>query len=671
MSGIRLEVSVPGVDPATSDRAALVGVCRPDGSVRSYRGAIQVVNGSEGENRTVNRVPVDQYLRGVVPRESPASWGSAAGGAGMHALRAQAVAARTYGLAERRYTYAGTCDTDACQVYGGAATRAGGPGDALAVLEDARTDTAIADTAGVVRHAGDGTLAYTQFNSSSGGFTSGANFPVVADVGDGVAANPWNRWTLTRARTDVEAAFPAVGSVTNIDVTRRNGIGEWGGRVLAITVRGTAGAQSMTGQQFATALGLPSAWFDVPAGCAGPTPTTTTPAAGPLLFNQIAPRRLVDTRIGLNASRAPVAGGCVLSLRPASIAQLPAAARAVSLNVTVTDPLAAGFVTAYPCDRGVPLASTVNFRAGQTVANQVSVPLDGNGEVCVYALQRTELVIDLLGWFGVEPGGAAASAGGGGERFSPLAPTRLADTRTGTGGAPGPVAAGGSLVVPLGAAGLPAGARPAAVVLNVTSTESAAPGFVTAYACGSERPLASNLNPAPGIDVAAHVVAPVGADGTVCLYTLQPTHLVVDVTGWYGSVVVPAGPGSGAGAASVVAPVPFRALVPSRLLDTRSGGGPVVGLAAGRALTVAGAGGVPATGVRAVVLNVTATGATGPGFVTVYPCDGGLPLASNLNVTVGFDVANLVTVPVDGSGSVCLYVNRTVDLVVDVSGWYG
>ncbi len=661
--GVPLEVVAAGVDQATADRGALVGVCRPDGTVRAYRGGVIAVNGTAGENRTINRVRIDQYLRGVVPRESPASWGSAAGGAGMNALRAQAVAARTYALAERRYTYAQTCDTDACQVYGGAANLADGPSGTVTVLEDGRTDTAVADASGVVLRTAAGALAYTQFNSSSGGITSGANFPSVVDEGDAVAANPHHRWTQTFDRHEIEAAFPTIGSLANIDVTKRNGLGEWGGRVVTVVVRGTTATVTLTGQQFASALGLRSSWFDVPAGCSGPEAFTTTPAPSLQLFHRLAPQRLVDTREGRNATTAPVAAGCVLALRPADLADLPTGASAVSLNLTVTNPAVAGYATVYPCDRGLPLASTINYRAGQTVANQVVVPLDGNAEVCVYSLQRADVVIDLLGWFGGAATGAGTSASTpavpAGERFSPLTPARLADTRTGLGGTAGPLPASAELPVSvLGAGGVPTGQKATAVVLNVTSTGTGANGYVTVYACGETRPLASNLNPVVGTDVAAHVVAPVSADGRVCLYTLQPTHLVVDIMGWYGG----AAPAAQA----------FESLPPSRVLDTRSTGGALLAGAPGRALAVTGVGGVPTgPGVKAVVLNVTATAADGPGFVTVYPCDDPFPASSNLNYAAGLDVANMVTVPVGPSGTVCLYSHRNAHVVVDLAGWYG
>src|SRR5262249_27549982 len=109
-----VDFSVAGVDTSTAPAASLLGLCeRPgtdqfDGGIRAryYRGAIRAVNGTQGENRTVNIVPVDRYVQDVVPREMPAAWGADGGGTGLHALRAQAVAARSYGLSQNRYSYA-------------------------------------------------------------------------------------------------------------------------------------------------------------------------------------------------------------------------------------------------------------------------------------------------------------------------------------------------------------------------------------------------------------------------------------------------------------------------------------------------------------------------------------------------------------------------------------
>ncbi|HEX6658669.1 MAG TPA: SpoIID/LytB domain-containing protein, partial [Ilumatobacter sp.] len=110
------------VDAAGAAAGAVLGACEVSGSITHYRGTLELLDAS-GPNRVVNQLDVELYLRGVVPREVSASWGSAGGGAGMNALRAQAVAARSYALKEARYSYAKTCDTPSCQVYGGSARR--------------------------------------------------------------------------------------------------------------------------------------------------------------------------------------------------------------------------------------------------------------------------------------------------------------------------------------------------------------------------------------------------------------------------------------------------------------------------------------------------------------------------------------------------------------------
>jgi Stage II sporulation protein len=166
----RLAIAVPERADrmaTTSDPADLIGVCQTDGSVRSYRGSIQVLNGTSGENRTVNALALDSYLRGVVPSESIPSWGDAGGGKGANALRAQAVAARSYALASRRGTFAQTCDSGQCQVYSAMASRPRLTGTDV-VLEDARTDAAVAATAGVILRSAAGAPAFAQFSSSSG-----------------------------------------------------------------------------------------------------------------------------------------------------------------------------------------------------------------------------------------------------------------------------------------------------------------------------------------------------------------------------------------------------------------------------------------------------------------------------------------------------------------------
>lgn len=119
----------------------------------------------------------------------------------------------------------------------------------------------------------------------------------------------------------------------------------------------------------------------------------------------------------------------------------------------------------------------------------------------------------------------------------------------------------------------------------------------------------------------------------------------------------------------------YAALSPSRALDTRAANGaPAASVGPGGTvhLQVLGRGGVPASGVSAVVLNVTVTGPTGPGFITAYPDGTAMPTASNLNFVAGQTVSNLVVVPVGADGKVALTNGSTgtVQLLADVSGYF-
>jgi SpoIID/LytB domain protein len=248
LSSARITSSV--ADPG-DDLSAMLSICTPDGT-RQYRGELSTFY-ADGAQRTVNIVGVEAYLRGVVPRESPASWADAADGRGMEALKAQAIAARSYALAETRATWADTCDTAACQVYAGA-----GAGDAR--FEDPRSDAAVAGTAGQVLRTPSGATARAEFSSSTGGHTAGGGFPAVADLGDSVS--PFHDWTTSLASADVAAAFD-VGTLLDFRITQRNGLGADGGRVLSVVLEGTSGTVTVTGNEIRSRLGLRSDWFTV------------------------------------------------------------------------------------------------------------------------------------------------------------------------------------------------------------------------------------------------------------------------------------------------------------------------------------------------------------------------------------------------------------------------
>jgi SpoIID/LytB domain protein len=229
------------------------------GGVRAYRGSMVVLDGG-GYGTTINYVTIDDYLRGVVPSEMPAGWGSAGGGKGMEALKVQAVAARSYALSSQWKSYANTCDTTSCQVYGGAYNQPNG--GALNWVENSLSDQAVAATSGQVRRWPNGSIARTEFGSSSGGWTAGGDFQAVQDGGDGTALNPNKNWAVTLTRATVAARL-GIASINGVRVTERNGLGAEGGRVLKMVFDTSAGPVTKTGNEVRSALGLKSDWFSI------------------------------------------------------------------------------------------------------------------------------------------------------------------------------------------------------------------------------------------------------------------------------------------------------------------------------------------------------------------------------------------------------------------------
>lgn len=239
--------AAPSVAPG-NDPWKMMTVCSGGAN---YRGLLRWVTDG-GSTRLVNVLSTEDYLRGVVPRESPASWADAGGGRGAQALQAQAVAARSYSISENRHSYAKTCDTQSCQVYGGAAVLG-------RWLEDGRSDAVIASSAGVVRLDGTGGVVRTEFSSSTGGWTAGGTFPAVVDAGD--SRSPNHTWQVRLVGSDIAAKYPQIGQFSELRVISRNGLGDEGGRVSAMDVVGTAGTVRVTGNGFRVAMGLKSDWF--------------------------------------------------------------------------------------------------------------------------------------------------------------------------------------------------------------------------------------------------------------------------------------------------------------------------------------------------------------------------------------------------------------------------
>ncbi|MFF0432654.1 FlgD immunoglobulin-like domain containing protein [Streptomyces sp. NPDC004327] len=243
--------------------------------------------------------------------------------------------------------------------------------------------------------------------------------------------------------------------------------------------------------------------------------------------------------------------------------------------------------------------------------------------------------------------------------FRPVAPARILNTLAGVGAPKAKVGQGGMVNLQVTGRGGVAARGVSAVVLNVTVTNPTSSTWVSVYPSGHARPLVSNLNVPKGRSVPNQVTVPVSRDGKVTLYNAWGSaDLLVDVSGYYTL--------DGAGDR-------FKAVTPARILNTLAGAGaPKAKLGAGKTvnLQVTGRGGVPATGVTAVVMNVTATRPTAATYVSVYPYGTTRPATSNLNMVANQTVAGLVTVPVK-NGKVTLYNHSgSVDLLGDVAGYF-
>jgi hypothetical protein len=244
--------------------------------------------------------------------------------------------------------------------------------------------------------------------------------------------------------------------------------------------------------------------------------------------------------------------------------------------------------------------------------------------------------------------------------FRPLTPARLLDTRTGNGAPLAKVAAGQTIDVQVvGRQGVPASGV-AAVVLNTTITNPSQPSYLTVYPTGVARPPTSNINFVPGQTLANLAVVGVGSGGRVSIFNAGgSTDVILDVSGWV------AADGTTTGTAGI-----FRPTTPARILDTRNGIG---ALAPGQSLNlqVAGQGGVPATGISAVVINLTATNEVAAGWFSAYPSNVSTPPTSNVNFAAGQTVANRAVVPLGPDGKITIHNGGgRADAVVDVTGWF-
>jgi hypothetical protein len=243
--------------------------------------------------------------------------------------------------------------------------------------------------------------------------------------------------------------------------------------------------------------------------------TDVAPASG--RFTPVTPSRILDTRNPADPLAGPVPGGGVIDLTVVGVGGVPASGvSAVAVNVTVDQPSTDGFVTVWPTGEPMPTASTHNFVPGLTVANLVLAKVGNGGKVSLFNSKgSTHLVADVVGYY---------SASGG--RFIPVSPQRMVDTRYSIGPRLGSLDAGGAFAAPISSG--------AGAVVNVTSVDSTATSYLTAWPAGENMPVVSTLNPRPGVPVPNQAYLKLGLGGQLAMFNFAGTsHVIVDLFGYF------------------------------------------------------------------------------------------------------------------------------------------
>ena len=379
-----------------------------------------------------------------------------------------------------------------------------------------------------------------------------------------------------------------------------------------------------------------------------------------LAFYPVTPCRVVDTRAGqgLTGQFGPpsMAAGQTRSFTiPASSCNIPAAAQAFSLNVTVVPAATLGYLTIWPTGNTQPYVSTLNSLNGAILANAAIVPAGTGGAVSVYVTDATDLIIDINGYFAPPTGTALA--------FYPVTPCRVADTRNSNGPFGGPsLAAGGtrSFTVPQSACGIPSTAQ--AYSLNMTAVPPGPLEYLTVWPAGQTQPNVSTLNALQGQIAANAAIVPAGTNGAVNVYVSNASNVILDINGYFA-------PPGGTGA------LYFYPVTPCRVADTRNAngtfGGPSLGAGGTRTFPIpASSCGLPSMA-QAYSFNMTVVPPGSLLYLSTWPAGQTQPVVSTLNDLQGQVIANAAIVPAGTSGGISVYVSDSTNLVIDINGYFG
>jgi hypothetical protein len=245
-------------------------------------------------------------------------------------------------------------------------------------------------------------------------------------------------------------------------------------------------------------------------------------------YNPLAPTRILDTRVDTGLPGAFVAG-VARTLKVTGLSGVPANAVAVTVNLTVVNQTASGYVALTTKATDSPTTSTLNIPLDDTRANGATVPLNSDGTLSATYMARldatADLVLDLTGYFAPATGAT----------YRPLAPTRILDTRVGTGLSGAFTSRIARTLKVAGVGSVPSGA--VAVTVNLTVVSQSAGGYVAITMKPTNSPTTSTLNIPFGDTRANGATVRLNSDGTLSATYIAATgataNLVIDVTGYY------------------------------------------------------------------------------------------------------------------------------------------
>ena len=366
-------------------------------------------------------------------------------------------------------------------------------------------------------------------------------------------------------------------------------------------------------------------------------------------FVPITPCRVVDTRQANGLFGGPaIAGGTARSFAlPSGACDIPSAATAYSLNVTVVPLGSLGYLTIWTEGEGQPVVCTMNSLDGRIKANAAIVPAGTDGAVSVYVSNTTNVVIDIDGYF-TTPGADTL-------QFYALTPCRVLDTRKSNGPLGGPYLHGAherDFPVLSSDCGIPASAVAYSMNFTVVPYNGESLGYLTVWPQGSPKPGVSTLNNLTAAIVANAAIVPAGTDGGIATYPDQNTQLVVDIDGYF----APAGQGG----------LSLYPLAPCRVLDTRRGNGAFQGEIV---VNVQNSACQPPGTAQAYVFNATVVPVVPLGYLTLWPDTEGRPVVSTLNAIDGAITSNMAIVP-NINGKTDAYASGATQLILDISSYF-